>query len=239
MGLAWAGTRLLYSTSLAGGAGVSWSTDIGSGESHLVVPTAAWARLSTTADGRTVFYARPTNEIWRSGTDGSHPAQVPQVSGSEPAVAPDGSSLFFISLSSGRQLLYVIDLPDGAPRQLGERIPLHGSLSVSQMADSSRSCRRPAASGSKSSCPSRRRAGSRFPLAGSTPGWTPDRQGLAYVDRTGLAIWIQPIAGGAPHRLVAFADRPILSFAWSPNGRQLAISRAMTVSDIVLLRGVR
>lgn len=61
--------------------------------------------------------------------------------------------------------------------------------------------------------------------------------GMAYVDRTGLAIWIQAITGGAPPRLVAFPDRPILQFAWSPDGKRLAISRALTISDIVLLRG--
>ena len=62
---------------------------------------------------------------------------------------------------------------------------------------------------------------------------------MAYVDRTGLAIWIQPIAGGESHRLVAFPDRPILRFAWSPDGKQLPVSRAMTISDVVLLSGVR
>jgi len=79
----------------------------------------------------------------------------------------------------------------------------------------------------------------RIKLPGSAPHWTPDSRGLAYVDRAGLAIWIQPIAGGAPHRLVAFFDRPILQFAFSPDGRQVAIARATTISDIVLLSGVR
>ena len=151
-GLAWAGTRLLYSASLAGGAGV-WSTDITSGASQLVVPSAAWARLSTTADGRTLFFSRPGNEIWKSGSDGSHPAKVPNVVSSEAAITPDGSALFFISLSSGRQLPYVIDLAGGAPRQLGRESPSTARSRCRPTDDSSRSCRRPAASRSSSLFP--------------------------------------------------------------------------------------
>ena len=76
-------------------------------------------------------------------------------------------------------------------------------------------------------------------LSGSVPHFTPDGKGIAYVDRTGLAIVVQSISGGAPHQLVAFPDRPIGQFAWSPDGKQLAILRALTVSDIVLLTGVK
>src|SRR4029077_3619125 len=50
-GLSWAGTRLMYSGSITGSAGV-WSTDILTGASQLAVPAEAWARFSTTADGR-------------------------------------------------------------------------------------------------------------------------------------------------------------------------------------------
>jgi Tol biopolymer transport system component len=239
VGLSWAGNRLLYSASLAGGAGV-WSTDIGSSASQLVVPAAAWARISTTADGRTLYYARVGNEIWKSGSDGSHPEKMAQISSSDAAVTPDGTSLFFLSLSSGQQLPFAIDVAGGPPRQLAAMTALHGTLSASPdgklvtfLSDSS---------GEQEQIVMKAEGGApiaRLKLPGSVPHWTPDGQGLAYVDRTGLAIWIQPIAGGTPHRLAAFPDRPILQFAFSPDGKQLAISRATTISDIVLLRGVR
>ena len=51
---------------------------------------------------------------------------------------------------------------------------------------------------------------------------------------------MQPIDGGAPRQLTTFAEgKRIASFAWSPDGRQLAVARAVTTSDIVLLKGVR
>ena len=158
----------------------------------------------------------------------------------EPVVTPDGSSLLFISLASGKQVPMVIDLAGGAPRQLAAMIALHGSMSASpdgrlvtfrsDTGSEEEQVILPAVGGAPVH---------RFKLPGSFPHWTPDGQGLAYVDPTGLAIWIQPIVGGAPRQLVAFPDRPILQFSWSPNGQQLAVSRAMTVSDVVLLRGVR
>jgi hypothetical protein len=51
---------------------------------------------------------------------------------------------------------------------------------------------------------------------------------------------VQPIDGGAPHQLTTFTDaKRIAGFAWSSDGKQLAIGRSVTTSDIVLLKGVR
>jgi Tol biopolymer transport system component len=66
---------------------------------------------------------------------------------------------------------------------------------------------------------------------------TPDGRGLAYVDAAGTNIWIQPLDGTPPRRLTQFDDQIITSFAWSPDGTQLAIVRARETSDLVLLRG--
>jgi serine/threonine protein kinase len=230
--LAWAGTRLLYSASLAGGAGV-WSTDVVSGASALVVPTDSWARISTTADGRTLYYAKAGDGIWTSGADGSHSAKVPNAGGTEPAVTPDGSRLF---LYGGA----VLDLRTGARTTLEAPFSSHDSLSVSP---DGRFVTYSSSNGEQVIVPvsgGEPFARLKLPkLAGTYPHFTPDGLGMAYVDRTGLAIWIQPIASGAPRRLVTFPDRPILQFAWSSGGTQLAVSRAMTISDVVLLSGVR
>jgi len=70
--------------------------------------------------------------------------------------------------------------------------------------------------------------------------WTPDGRGLTYADVTRTNLWVQPIDGGAARPLTTFAEgKQIASFAWSPDGRQLAVARPVTTSDIVLLKGVR
>jgi len=70
--------------------------------------------------------------------------------------------------------------------------------------------------------------------------WTPDGLGIAYVDIGDTKnIWVQPIAGGAPHPLTKFTEKDITSFTWSPDGKRLAIVRSTFMTDIVLIKGIR
>lgn len=80
----------------------------------------------------------------------------------------------------------------------------------------------------------------RIPMRITPLHWTPDDRGLTYADALGTNLWVQPIDGGAPYQLTTFTDGKRMSgFAWSPDGKQLALARAVTTSDIVLLKGVR
>jgi Tol biopolymer transport system component len=70
--------------------------------------------------------------------------------------------------------------------------------------------------------------------------WTPDGQAIAYVDAAHSNIWVQPLDGHAPHQLTHFADgRTIADFAWSHDGKRLAISRSTTTNDIALFKGLK
>src|SRR6266496_5904013 len=78
-----------------------------------------------------------------------------------------------------------------------------------------------------------------IPLAGGqpsrmfdTPGsfgrmiqWTADGRALTYVDTQGGVsnLWMQSLTGGAPRQLTDFKDQRIYGFAWSRDGKQLAI----------------
>ena len=85
----------------------------------------------------------------------------------------------------------------------------------------------------------------RLPLpTNSSPGtrsmrWTPDGRSIAYVDINGSNIWSQPLDGGPPRQITHFSDRQIASFAWSRDGKRLAVARTTTTNDIVLLRGLK
>ena len=64
-----------------------------------------------------------------------------------------------------------------------------------------------------------------YPFAMPSPVWTPDGLGFAYLnpDRP-ENIWVQAIDGRPARRLTNFSDRQIASFAWSPDGKRLAIT---------------
>jgi serine/threonine protein kinase len=68
--------------------------------------------------------------------------------------------------------------------------------------------------------------------------FTPDGQGIAYsvVDDQGVGnLWVQPLAGGPPKQLTDFKSDKIFDYAWSRDGKKLAISRGRTSRDVVLL----
>jgi hypothetical protein len=48
-------------------------------------------------------------------------------------------------------------------------------------------------------------------------------------------IWATPLDGGQPRWLTSFVDLRIFGFAWSRDGRTLAVSRGEYTSDVVLI----
>jgi Tol biopolymer transport system component len=76
-------------------------------------------------------------------------------------------------------------------------------------------------------------------------GWTPDGRALIYVQNTTgnrENLYMQPLAGGAPVQLTHFDSEPALvaSYAWSRDGRKLAITRARyNDTDVVMFSGFR
>jgi len=72
--------------------------------------------------------------------------------------------------------------------------------------------------------------------------WTPDGRAVAFVDDESGGVgnvWIQPVTSGQPHQLTHFTSDGIQTFAWSPDGRYLAFSRATETTDAVLITNFR
>jgi Tol biopolymer transport system component len=235
--LAWAdGTRVLYAASLAGGTGL-WLHDLATGAAQLIVP--GGRQPSTSADGRTIVFSRMTAgtaEIWRADSYGTHAARVLDAPAVFPAVTPDGTKVLFVSSKSGIQSPWIVDIDGTNSHQL---LPVPSNLDVHVSPDGrfvafvsmNEVVIAPIAGGD----PLRRvRVGTNRGL-----GWTPDGLGVTYLDQPQTNIWVQPIAGGPPRQLTHFTDRRIVGYAWSHDGRQLALSRATTTSDVVMLKGVK
>jgi TolB protein len=69
--------------------------------------------------------------------------------------------------------------------------------------------------------------------------WAPDSRSVMFVKTTGGVsnIWAQPLTGGPPQPVTAFTSDRIFSYSWSRDGKQLAVVRGNTLSDVVLISG--
>jgi Tol biopolymer transport system component len=67
--------------------------------------------------------------------------------------------------------------------------------------------------------------------------WAPDGQAIDYrLARAGASnIWRQALGGGPPKQITSFKSDLIFSFAWSRGGKQLALARGATSSDVILI----
>jgi serine/threonine protein kinase/Tol biopolymer transport system component len=69
-------------------------------------------------------------------------------------------------------------------------------------------------------------------------GFAPDGKSIVYpiLDKGVGNLMAQPMGGGAPHPITAFTTFRIYSFAWSPDGKTLAVVRGESPSDVVLIQ---
>ena len=67
--------------------------------------------------------------------------------------------------------------------------------------------------------------------------WSRDGKSLIYVeDRKGVSnLWSQPLDGSPAKQVTNFQSDLISSFAWSPDGTQLAVARGTSTSDAILI----
>ncbi len=67
------------------------------------------------------------------------------------------------------------------------------------------------------------------------------RRALNYIDTiNGVSnIWLMPLDGGPPKQLTDFKTDQIFWFDFSPDGKQLTVSRGVQTSDVILIRDFR
>jgi hypothetical protein len=77
---------------------------------------------------------------------------------------------------------------------------------------------------------------------GAGKQWAPVDRGVAFVDPADTSsIRIQPLVGGSSHVFQTFPGKTVGAFAWSPNGKHLAVvlsSAASELADMVLIKGL-
>jgi Serine/threonine protein kinase len=208
---------------------------------------------SVSADGRYVVFQsnRAGNwNIWRMDIDGGNPRQLTEGGfvDAQPVCSPDGHWVVFTSVRSGKWALWKVPIDGGPPTQLTNHpsrspsISPDGKLIAYFYADAQANNQKKV---------------SIIPFEGGEPiktialpfvtvrftlfAWMPDGRAIAYVDIGGGAqnIWSQPLDGAAPKQLTNFTTEFLNSFAFSRDGKQIAVNRGTSTNEIVLIKGFR
>lgn len=194
---------------------------------------------SVSPDGRYVVFVSDrtgTNHVWRIDIDGSNATQLTNGIGeSNPQCSPTGEWVVFNSRAGNVSLLRV-PIAGGEPVQIdvnnadGVAISPDGKWIASTHFEPANinTAIYPFEGGEPRKI---------LDLASSYFRWTPDGRSLAFVDvKNPSAIMSQPIDGGLLRELADVKPDRIFSFAWSRDGKQLAVARGTVTHDVILIR---
>jgi Tol biopolymer transport system component/tRNA A-37 threonylcarbamoyl transferase component Bud32 len=199
----------------------------------------------TTADGRSIFFVSGQSGsalIWRMAPDGSGATAVTNGGADFPGfdITPDGRDLLYLSFRSSahasllRQSIETgrfveIPGPVGPPAISpdGKTVAITPSGVVTLMSLDGTSRRELFAMNIGPG-----------EVTGRGLQWTPDGKSLAYIHtENGVSnIWTRPLTGGEPRQLTHFNEDRIFQFAFSKDGKQLALSRGRADRNAVLIQ---
>jgi Tol biopolymer transport system component len=240
--ISWAGDKLLYTASVAGKPTVLRLTP---GDAAPGVVLSGAASPAATSDGRTMAFvsASPDDHLtlWTATADGRRIAQLaPQTPYQQVVVTPDDQFVLYTSLTGGSSAaIWMVPIGGGSPTKLADGTNADVSPDGKSMVfiapePGNRAalvvCGLPG-------CTSPKEVGL---VEFRTPAvrWVATGDGIAYPSQGNL--WVQPLDGGAPRQLTRFTDgRAIGSFAWSRDGKRLAIARLTVTDDIVVFTGLK
>jgi eukaryotic-like serine/threonine-protein kinase len=252
-GMAWTPDgKVIYTSATSGNLDIWIMNADGSNQKQLTTDPEGDFTPAVSPDGRSILFVSDRAgmpSLWRMDVDGSNQKQL--TSGQEdynPQVSPDGQWIIFNSWRSGKSTLWKMPFGGGEPTQLTDKFTFNPTVSPdSKLIACGNSDEQPGA-------PKRIAIlsidGGEFTKTIDMPvshisyplQWSADGKAILYRERrVGVTnIWSQPVDGGPPKQLTDI-NRPdqIFMFEWSRDGKQLAVSRGVENSDVVLISNFR
>ena len=237
-GLDWVGNRIA-----AGNPQGQWSllNSDGSNKVALISDREPHLILSVCPDGKRMLYNTWRNggyELWRSDTDGSNPLKLTQFAIMGGAFcAPDSRS----ALYAADEVVWRVSLDGGTPEKTDLPFAEFGYSRdgkllhrMSQRVEGGRMQVKLIVAPASGGAPLYTLD---VPFGMQSPQFTPDGKAIAFRLTRSRAtnIWRQPLAGGDPIQLTRFSSGDIFAFAWSRDGKQLAFSRGLRKTDVVMM----
>jgi len=245
--LSWAPDgRILYTSNASGNDDI-WITNAdGTSQKQLTADPRIDQAPEVSPDGRYIVFLSDRSgvpHLWRMNIDGSDQRQLGNSQGGEQSArfSPDGRWLVYRT-AIGRWTSWKIPAEGGEPAQITDKISRSPAVSpdgklVAYFYREENGPWRLAIAPFEGGEPSRTFDIPAIP--DPSLRWTPDSRAVAYVDtKNGVSnIIAQPLDGGAPKQLTDFKEMRIFSFAYSRDGKQLALSRGTINNDVVLISG--
>jgi Tol biopolymer transport system component len=215
---------------------------------------------SLCGDGRYFVYSAYREQrigIWRMDADGSNPIRIAdETVASSPQCSPDGKWVIYVQVPS--LTLKRVTITGEKPPETITQSPAAWELDVLAISPEGKRIAYVAApetpetpvvnpSSPSGSQPNQLRGiafdGSTlmhqfdWPASAWPPRWAPRGEAIEYVlTRNGVSnLWQQPLTGGPRNQVTHFDSGEIFDFAWSRDGRQLAVTRGSESSDVILI----
>jgi len=256
-GLAWtANVGVAFDASVNGKAGI-WSVSTEGGEARpLINGDTEDVAPEIPADGRQMIFGSHRTggiQVWRADNDGSNQRQLTFEPGGVPgfSVSRDGRWVVYNPFTGGIRKLSIESANGSSPIELVAKGSCEypqpspdGSLVAYLFKDEQ--TLRPTieiikfdggAFVKKIDLPLTALQGTYDFLFYRGWHWSPDGRALVYVNTLGgiSNLWSQAIEGGPARQITNFKSDRILTFAFSPDGKQLAFARSSRTSDAVLI----
>jgi Tol biopolymer transport system component/tRNA A-37 threonylcarbamoyl transferase component Bud32 len=240
--------RIVYQSGASGNGDIWVMNADGSGQRQLTFDPNNDTSPEVSPDGRLIVFVSNRSvgwSIWVMNADGSGQRELVRnvEQHSFPHFAPDNRTVYYASRDgAGNYAFWRASLEGGAPARVMEKPITNARLSPDgKLFFTLRS----------EMTPNAPRRIVVLPVEGGEPvrtfdapvgldmlRWSPDGQGIDYVFRREGAsgLWRLPLAGGQPRQLADLKTYFINWYAWSPDGRQLAVARGNPSTDMILIK---
>ena len=218
----------------------------GTNQKQLTFEPPADLTCSVSADGRYIVFISNRGEgwgIWRMNIDGSNVVELAKNAeeASDSQCLPGSQWVIYEAGADGKRVLWKVPIEGGTPVQITSK-PTSGHAVSPDGKLIAYFYRSPELNAPLQVEVINFEDGSVVKTLGVSPNasylrWSPNGRALNYVDfNDGAAnIWSLPLDGGKATQLTNGKTDPFLKYAWSNDGKQLAVARGNFTNDLVLI----